>query len=572
MQEVMQPKEEKEKRKDTRLSFLSGDRFPLILSLIYISLVLIPIIEVLYQSFTFLAFGQPPGLSFQNYVTAITAPPGLGSIFLNSITYSVGAALLGTSIGMGLAWIVARTNTPGKWFIQFLPLYSILVPDVARIGSWVLLLTPKSGVLNNLLHTNIFNAYSIPSMIFVFSIFSVTLSYLITLPAFLNLDSSLEESALICGAGPLTTSARITFPVLLPAFLAAFIFSLVRALVSFATPTLLGTPARIYTFTSAIYGAYSNKLNPGLATAYSTFLVIGTILLVLLYLRVVRVSRKYASLRSKGYKNKLVLDLGRWKYVTLSLSVVFFAIAMLLPTIVMIIVSFTPFYSFSNFINFMKIGTLQSYHTVLTDPFFIAGLYNSIYLSIAAAIICTLVAALIIFTIRRTRSDAAKILDVIGTMPLAFPDIIISLGILLFFISSILFETTWLILLIFVIIYVPFTIRSISSNLINVDKDLEDVASVHGARWTSVIRRVTLPLLKRTLLASFVIVFLLALQNIDATVLLSAPSAQYGSVAIFFFFREGLWSIGSAGALIYLGILLVSIILATKVFKIRLSL
>src|SRR3954451_12661516 len=94
----------------------------------------------------------------------------------NSVVYAGGSAILGTSLGAMLAWIVARTNTPGKTLVELMPLYPILMPPVMKNIAWVLLLSPKSGILNNMLQQAfgieypIFNAFSLPAMIWVFGL------------------------------------------------------------------------------------------------------------------------------------------------------------------------------------------------------------------------------------------------------------------------------------------------------------------------------------------------------------------------------------------------------------------
>jgi hypothetical protein len=124
---------------------------------------------------------------------------------------------MGDVLGALLAWIVARTNTPGKTLVELMPLYPILMPPIMKNIAWILLLAPKSGILNNLLQqyfgieTHIFNAFSMAGMVWVFGLACVPLGYLFLLPIFLSFDPSLEESAYIAGSRPVHTTLRITF-------------------------------------------------------------------------------------------------------------------------------------------------------------------------------------------------------------------------------------------------------------------------------------------------------------------------------------------------------------------------
>jgi iron(III) transport system permease protein len=148
----------------------------------------------------------------------------------NSILYAAGSAYGHLSRAL-LAWIVARTNTPGKTLVELMPLYPILMPPIMKNIAWILLLAPKSGILNNMLQeyfgieAQIFNAFSMAGMVWVFGLACVPLGYLFLLPVFLSFDPSLEESAYIAGSRPLHTTLRITFPLAVPAFLSALVLN-----------------------------------------------------------------------------------------------------------------------------------------------------------------------------------------------------------------------------------------------------------------------------------------------------------------------------------------------------------
>ena len=117
----------------------------------------------------------------------------------NSLVYAGGAALLGTALGGLLAWIVARTNTPGKGLVELMPLYPLLMPPIMKNIAWILLLAPKSGILNGMLEQflgityPVFNAFSMLGMIWVFGIACVPLGYLFLLPVFLSFDQENKQ-------------------------------------------------------------------------------------------------------------------------------------------------------------------------------------------------------------------------------------------------------------------------------------------------------------------------------------------------------------------------------------------
>ncbi|HEX2225629.1 MAG TPA: iron ABC transporter permease, partial [Candidatus Binatia bacterium] len=162
------------------------------------------------------------GLTAENYLRVLFDKDIL-PMLSNSVLYAAGSAVLGTGLGALLAWIVARTNTPGKALVELMPLYPILMPPIMKNIAWILLLAPKSGILNNMMREflaidyPLFNAFSMAGMIWTFGLACVPLGYLFLLPVFLSFDPSLEESAYIAGSKPIHTMLHITFPPAQPA-------------------------------------------------------------------------------------------------------------------------------------------------------------------------------------------------------------------------------------------------------------------------------------------------------------------------------------------------------------------
>ena len=122
---------------------------PLLTSAIAGGAIITPVIIVFWRSFTTGKLGFSVGLTFTNYLR-VFADRDILPMLLNSVVYAGGAAALGTVLGALLAWIVARTNTPGKTLVELMPLYPILMPPIMKNIAWILLLAPRSGILNNM--------------------------------------------------------------------------------------------------------------------------------------------------------------------------------------------------------------------------------------------------------------------------------------------------------------------------------------------------------------------------------------------------------------------------------------
>lgn len=516
------------------------------------------------------------GLTLENYLRVL-ADPEIWLMLNNSILYAAGSAILGTGLGAMLAWIVARTNTPGKALVELMPLYPLLMPPIMKNIAWILLLAPKSGILNSFLRENlgiqeqIFNAFSLAAMIWVFGLACVPLGYLFLLPVFLSFDPSLEESAYISGSKPMHTMLRITFPLAIPALLSAFVLNFLRGLRSFETPVLQGSPAGINVFVAKVYDSMSIEFNPGLATAYSSILIVLSILSLMFYVRATRFSERYATITGKGYRVK-VIDIGKWRYAAFLAVFAYFLVGIAIPFVVLIVVSLIPYYDYETFMSFPANLDLSNYGRVLNHPSFMSGLYNSLFLSVTIAIVTVLAGIVMAFTIYRTKVYGSKVFEFIGTMPLAFPPLVLSLGLVIAMIGTPLYNTLWALGAGLFVAYFPYALRNASGAIVNIHKELDEAAWVHGARWKHVFFQITMPLLKPTVAGALFYIFIEAIRNIDVAVLLVAPGTEYGPVTLFEYFRVGQWAEAAAGGVIYLIILILAVSIAKFVFKIKFSL
>jgi iron(III) transport system permease protein len=549
---------------------------PLIASAIAGAAIMTPVLVVMWRSFTSGKLGFTVGLNLTNYLR-VFGDKDIMPMLSNSVVYAAGSALLGTVLGAFLAWIVARTNTPGKALVELLPLYPILMPPIMKNIAWILLLAPRSGILNGMLQhffgieTLVFNAFTMAGMIWVFGLACVPLGYLFLLPVFLSFDPSLEESAYIAGSKPVHTMFKITFPLAIPAFTSALVLNFLRGLRSFETPVLQGTPGNIKVFVSRVYDSMALEFNTGLATAYSVVLVVLSVITLYFYIRATRFSERYATITGKGYRVK-VIDIGPWKYLTFLAVFLYFLAGIVLPFIVLIVVSMIPYFDYDTFMQFPANAVLTNYYTVMRHPSFVTGLYNSLILSVTIAIVTVLAGIVMAFTIYRTRAAGTKVFEFIGTLPLAFPPLVLSVGLLIIFIGTPLYNSLWALGIGLFVAYFPYAFRNASGSIVNIHKELDEAAWVHGARWRHVFFKITLPILKPSVGGALFYIFIEAIRNVDVAVLLTAPGKEYGPVTLFEYFRVGQWAEAAAGGVIYLIILIVAVSVAKFAFKMKFSL
>lgn len=549
---------------------------PILASLIAGGAIITPVIVVLLRSVTTGKLGAAIGFSAENYLR-VFGDQQIWSLLNNSILYAAGSAALGTGIGAMLAWIVARTNTPGKRLVELMPLYPILMPPIMKNIAWILLLAPKSGILNNMLEqltgTNPlwFNAFSLAGMIWVFGLACVPLGYLFLLPVFLSFDPSLEESAYIAGSKPVHTMLHITFPLAVPAFLSAFVLNFLRGLRGFETPVLQGTPGGINVFVARVYDSMALEFNTGLATSYSMVLVALSVITLMFYIRATRFSERYATITGKGYRVK-VIDIGPWKYITFLAVLFYFLVGIAIPFIVLIVVSMIPYFDYATFMQFPSNAVLTNYFTVMKHPSFVNGLYNSLVLSVTIAVVTVLLGIIMAFTIYRTRAHGTKIFEFIGTLPLAFPPLVLSVGLVIIFLGTPLYNSLWALGLGLFVAYFPYAFRNASGAIVNIHKELDEAAWVHGARWRHVFFKITLPILKPSVGGALFYIFIESIRNVDVAILLTSPGKEYGPVTLFEYFRVGQWAEAAAGGVIYLIILIIAVSIAKFAFKMKFSL
>ena len=234
-----------------------------------------PVVMLILGSFSegLSAFGS---FTLSKYVKAYT-DPAFAEILINTVVFTIGSAVVATVLALFLAYMNTRTNIPFKFLFRIISLIPMMVPHILFAVSWVLLLNPSNGMIN-LFIRQIFgiegaalNIYTMQGMILVEGLLDLPIAYLVVAPAMSAFDISLEESSKVCGASNLRTLAKVTLPVLRPAILAAATLVIVRSLASFAVPSVIGMPGRIYVLATHIYRIVAT----GYATDYGMAAAIG---------------------------------------------------------------------------------------------------------------------------------------------------------------------------------------------------------------------------------------------------------------------------------------------------------
>jgi iron(III) transport system permease protein len=483
--------------------------FPLGLLLILLGLVAIPVVVLLVASL------RPAGqLPFTGTVwTTATYAEVFGNastyhLLTNTVLYAAGSLAVALPLAFVLAWLTERTDLPGRRLLYTLMFVPMLMPSFAVALGWILLLGPNAGTLNVLLREILaldayrgpLNIYTMWGMVFVTGLIAVPSMWLLLLGLFRNFDPRLEEAAATSGAGRWQVLKRVTVPLMLPGILAVLVYFTIIFIEVFEVPLAIGTTAEIPVLSVKIYLLTSRAEEGYHYGAAATFglltLVLGGLLMIG-YLRAVRMSAKFAVVTGKGYRPRLV-QLGHVKYVALAGITVYFLVAVVLPTLILVWASLLRFYVPFSPDNFHLVS-LHNYRVIFGRDDFVTALQNTLITSCAAATISMLLAAVIAWYLVRRPGLMARLLGIISFMPLAIPNVIIALALLLLYTGTPLYGTLAIMILAFVTRYLAFTTRVMHAAQLQIDKVLEEAALVAGAgrllTFVKINLRVLLPAL-----------------------------------------------------------------------------
>ena len=521
-------------------------------------LTLCPVLMLVLGSFME-GFGEFNGLTVQKYVTAYT-DPGLQEMLLNTLIFTLGSATVATTLALFLAYMNTRTNIPFKFAFKVISIVPMMIPHILFCVSWALLLNPSNGILNKLfmelfgLEGAPFDIYSLWGMIMVEGLLDLPIAYLILAPAMQSFDVSLEESSKVCGASNWKTLLRITLPVLRPAILSAIILVIVRSLASFAAPSVLGIPGRIYVLPTHIYRMISTGFSAdyGQAAAIGMSALAASIVLIYLYRYLTSESARFVTISGRGFKPS-VIDLKQYKYPLFAVVGVLSFVLIVLPIIVLLYASFLPYIMVPSFKAFSMMS-LQNWTEVLSDPISLLSLKNSLMLGIGGATLGVMLSILVAYVIVKVRTKLAGVLESLSFLSFSFPGIVVGVGFMWFFVQTPLYGTIWALLIGYIATYLPYGIRPMSSAFVQIHASLEESSRVSGAGAFTTMKRIVVPLLIPGIVSGWILMATMFVRELTLSVVLSRPGSEVLAVQILRFSEDGLW-----GQLSALGIMMIVI-------------
>lgn len=412
----------------------------LLLIAILALLVLPPVVYLVTTSFfTTGARGNFETFTFDNYLSLIGGSQFWTSL-LNTMIYASGSVVFAMSLGVVMAWIVERTNTPGRGAIILVSIASLGMPGILHTICWVFVLG-RAGPVNNLLMSTfdlsqpIFSVYSLAGMIIIEGLSWVPLAYLLMSSIMRSTDASLEEASLVSGGNLASTFRRVTLKLALPALLALALLIFIRSVESFEVPAIVGMPGGVSVLTAEIFEAARLEIPPnyGLAAAFAVILLVFVLGLLQWYRRLLRNAERFQTVTGKSFRPR-VLDLGRWRYLTAAVLFVMVFIIILVPALMMIWISLVPFYDGINLAAISNFG-LRNYRTVFGSDLFLSASIDTVMFGAGSALLVAIISLVCGWLIVRKR-PGSWFLDQLGMMPIVFPGIVLGMAFLQIFLNT----------------------------------------------------------------------------------------------------------------------------------------
>ncbi len=269
---------------------------------------------------------------------------------------------------------------------------------------------------------------------------------------------------------------------------------------------------------------------------------------------------RFHTITGKGYRPTLI-QLGGWRYVTASGLLLYSFVLLVLPFLIVLWASLLPFYIQPSFEAISKF-TLKNYITAVHFPKITDSIKNSVLLGLGSATAVMVLTTLASWILVRTKLRGRWLLDLLTTLPLLFPGIVMGLAIMRFYliVPIPIYGTLWILLVAFVTRYIPYGIRYTHSGLLQLHRELEEAAYASGGSWLNTMRRITMPLLTPSFLGGWVFIFLLSAKELSMSILLVSPQTPVVSVAIY-----ELWENGQVGELAAFGVIWTTILVSIAV-------
>lgn len=524
-----------------------------------------PIARLVWDSF----HATDGSLSFSSYVAALGRGRHLQAL-LNSLYLGTAVTGMAIALGVPLALAVSRTNMPGRGFTHVSVLAAFVMPNFLGAIAWILLAGPNAGWLNRLFvelfgtERGPLNIFSFWGLAFVIALYAYPLVYIFTKSALDLVSTELEDAAAIHGAGKFRTLTRVTLPLVLPSIVGAGILVFLESVALYGTPALIAIPAGINLATTQIVSFFEYPLKVEQAAAFSMPILALTI--AMLYLQRRLLSRKgFVSVSGKGGERR-PFDIGLWKWVLLGYAGLVSLLTVVLPLIILVLASLSK--AWGRGITAGNL-TLANFHNIFFEQVTVrSALVNTVLYSGATAIICVVVGMGVAYATQRRITPFPSVVQFLALAPVAVPGIILAIGLYAAYAGPpfVLYGTGALIVVAFTTRFLPIAVTACNAAIRSLNPELEEAVRILGGGRLTVLARVVVPLLSRTLVGAFILVFVICTKELSTAVFLTGPGSRVVSVLTLDLSEQGNYE-----SLAAMGVVLVVIVTAVVGFGMRIA-
>lgn len=525
----------------------------IVLALLLTALVVLPLFWILFYSFR---SNTGAGATLENF-TALVTDPTLVQAYGLAIGMALAVGILSCAVATPMAWLVARTDLPGRHWIRILVTASFVTPPFLGAIAYEILAAPNTGLVN-VLYRRLFgldasvvlvNIYTFSGLVFAIACFTFPYVFTLVSNALDKVPSDLEDASAILGGNSMTTLRKVTIPMVLPAMLAGTLIAILQSLTMFGSPAILALPAGFHVITTKIWSLFQFPPRLGLAAAAAIPLLLLTIILL---------RTQKAILGRKGYTvlggksgSPRITKLGGWRWAAMAFVFGILSLTIFLPYLALIKTAFTN--TVGDPVTWDTL-TLRHWNFVLFD--FSAtrlAMWNTFLLGVLTATAVTGIALVVSYLVVRRSVAGSGYLGMLATAPVAIPGIVLGVGLFLSYANPTfqLYGTLWILFIAFMTIELPAGYQQMSSSFAGVHPELEEAGRILGASRLKTLRDITAPLLRTSVVAAWCFVFVGTIRELSATILLTTANTKLVSVIIY-----DLNESGDLGAICVLGIIL----------------
>lgn len=528
-------------------TLLRRHAFPATLAILLVFMTVVPVLAVLTGSVKVSGLPSSPGWTIEHYV-AIWSSAYTYRVMFNTLVFACTSTAIAILLAGVLAWLFERTDCPGSNVFRSALMVSMALPPMLLAVGWVLLASPKIGAITGFigwigLRHDLLSIYSFPGMIFVQSLVMVPTSYFMLAPVMRNMDPAFEEAAFTSGATFMQTVRRVSIPFLIPSITSLATLLIIVSMLTFDVPAIIGLPAKVPVMSSEIF----NLMTPfgglpeyGKSAALNSSLFVLLALALVIYNRATRQKEKFATIGGKAFKATR-FKLGRWRRVALGFVVFYFLAAVVLPFLALLWVALSPY--FAGFqLSMISRLSFDPLITTLQRPRVWHGALNSTIIAASAAFLLTCLAFVIAWTMQRTRGAWPWVLDILTTIPMAVPNLMMGVALIfIFFTFRVipLYGTVWIIVLGHMIMFLPVASRMMQAGVMQVNRELEEAGSTSGASAWQNARRIILPLIKPSILGLVIWMVVHSLREFSVAIMLVSGGNEVLSTILFNYWESG---------------------------------